>query len=192
LFCYEFFSLVFVSISQILIVLLLGNNLNIGIIEFRHDESWNMQTINGLAQNKPTNRFNLGFYFDFLIVLGLIPRCSASKYLPVGWLIRYPAALRRGASLMNPKLLIHKGFMIKSSMGVRKIPVYSFNNPEFYSAFDNGSIEWKIKYFHLPKMIEFRFVDQFFIEDFLMTGLRYMPYDEFTDKVVDKKNLYPT
>lgn len=53
--------------SQVLIVLLLGDKLNNGNIEFGLDGGVNYSSISDMKTNNKLNTFNLGFYFDFKI-----------------------------------------------------------------------------------------------------------------------------
>ena len=89
----------------------------------------------------------------------------------------------------TPKLMLHTGLIVKSSMGSNSLPVYTLNNPELDTAFVGGRVERKIKYFNLPIMMKYNFVDQLYIEGGVMVGLKYKAFDEFTNKVIDKKDL---
>lgn len=53
--------------SQVLISILLGDKLNSGKVEFGLDGGLNLSDIQGLNDTDLASRFNIGFYFDFLL-----------------------------------------------------------------------------------------------------------------------------
>jgi outer membrane protein with beta-barrel domain len=53
--------------SQVLISLLLGDKLNTGKIEFGLDMGVNFSRLTNFESGRTLNKFNIGFYFDFLL-----------------------------------------------------------------------------------------------------------------------------
>ena len=53
--------------SQVLISLLLGDKLNTGKIEFGLDLGYNFSRMTNFESDRTFNKFNFGFYFDFLL-----------------------------------------------------------------------------------------------------------------------------
>ena len=55
----------YLSQSQVLISLLLGDDINSGKIEFGLDGGWSLASLDGVDPSDGHSNYNLGFYFDF-------------------------------------------------------------------------------------------------------------------------------
>jgi hypothetical protein len=91
--------------------------------------------------------------------------------------------------MKNPAWMFHTGVIVKSTMGVKDIPVYSLGDAALDASFAGGSIDRKLNYFNVPFMIKYKFPNNFSVEAGPMLGLIYGASDVFTKKVVNKDDL---
>jgi hypothetical protein len=90
----------------------------------------------------------------------------------------------------NPHWLVHTGVIVKSTMGMDHLPIYSLNNDTLDAAFSKGSVDRKISYFNVPIMMKYMFGNHFFAEAGPMLGLRYNKcYDTFNEQIKEKDDL---
>lgn len=90
----------------------------------------------------------------------------------------------------HPNWILHTGVIVKSTMGMDHLPVYSLDNDTLDAAFSGGSVDRRISYFNVPIMMKYKFGDHFFAEAGPMLGLRYNNcYDIFNKKIEEKDDL---
>ena len=90
---------------------------------------------------------------------------------------------------IKPKLFIHTGVIVKSTMGARGITPYSVANENLDSLFTDADIDRKLQYFNVPGLVRYRFYDYFHIEGGVQLGLLYKATDLFHEKIYDKDDL---
>ena len=91
--------------------------------------------------------------------------------------------------MKNPSWLFHTGVIVKSTMGIANLPVYSLHNDTLDKAFAGGDVDSKLAYFNVPLMMKYKFNKRFFAEAGPMLGLRTKCFDTFNKKVIDKDDL---
>jgi len=91
--------------------------------------------------------------------------------------------------MKNPSWLFHTGVIVKSTMGIAGLPVYSLHNDTLDDAFSGGNVDRKVNYFNVPFMMKYKFNKHFFAEAGPMLGLRTKGFDTFSKKVVVKDDL---
>jgi hypothetical protein len=91
--------------------------------------------------------------------------------------------------MKNPSWLFHTGVIVKSTMGIADIPVYSLNNDTLDDAFSEGKVDRKVNYFNVPFMMKYKITKNIFVEAGPMVGLRTKGFDTFNKKVIDKDDL---
>jgi hypothetical protein len=91
--------------------------------------------------------------------------------------------------LKNPDWMLNTGVIVKSPMGADKLPVYSLNEAGLDSAFVDGNVARKLRYFNVPVLMKYTFQNNFFVKGGIQLGLRSNCFDEFTKSVNDKKDL---
>lgn len=91
--------------------------------------------------------------------------------------------------LKNPSWLLHTGVIVKSSMGIESLPVYSLNNDTLDKAFSGGEVDRRLNYFNVPIMMKYKISKNIFAEAGPMLGLRTKCYDNFNKQIVDKEDL---
>ena len=91
--------------------------------------------------------------------------------------------------LKNPSWMVNTGVIVKSPLGAKDLPVYSLNNSYLDSAFAGGSVARKLRYFNVPVMMKYKFKNNLYVKGGIQLGLRSKAFDEFTNKIVDKKDL---
>ena len=89
----------------------------------------------------------------------------------------------------NPAWLFHTGVIVKSTMGINQLPVYSLGNDTLDDAFADGSVDRKLAYFNVPIMMKYKISKKFFVEAGPMLGLRTKCFDNFNEEIVDKDDL---
>jgi hypothetical protein len=89
----------------------------------------------------------------------------------------------------NENWMFNTGVIVKSPMGADDLPVYTLNNSGLDSAFINGRVARKLRYFNVPLMMKYTFKNHFFAKGGIQLGLRSKCFDEFTKTVNDKKDL---
>ncbi len=91
--------------------------------------------------------------------------------------------------LKNPQWMINTGVIVKSPMGAGDLPVYSLSDASLDSAFSGGSVKRKLRYFNVPVMMKYKFKNNIYVKGGIQLGLRSKAFDEFTNKVIDDKDL---
>ncbi len=91
--------------------------------------------------------------------------------------------------MKNPSWMFHTGVIVKSTMGIKDVSVYSLGDPSLDASFAGGSIDRRLSYFNVPVMIKHQFRNNFFVEAGPMLGLMNNANDVFTKKVVNKDDL---
>jgi len=96
--------------------------------------------------------------------------------------------------LKNPAWAINTGVIVKSTLGVNDLPVYSLNNIELDNAFEGGHVDRKINYFHVPIMIKYKFDNHMYVKAGTQLGLLGKATDIFSkgydgDDLTYEKNI---
>ena len=91
--------------------------------------------------------------------------------------------------LKNPQWMLHTGVLVKSSLGVDNLPVYTIGNPDLDNAFVDGSVQRKINYFNVPIAMKYMFRNHLYVEGGIMPSLRNSAHDIFTTSLIDKNDL---
>ncbi len=91
--------------------------------------------------------------------------------------------------LKHPNLMINTGVIVKSPLGAKGLPAYPLNNSYLDSAFAGGSVTRKLRYFNVPVMMKYKLKNNFYVKAGIQLGLRANAFDEFTNKIVDEKDL---
>ncbi len=146
-----FFS--YVTTSQVLIALLLGDKLNTGKIEFGLDGGFNYSSISGFDNRDYLRSFNLGFYFDI--------KMKEQWYLNTGVLVKSSL----GTDKLSQEDLITLGATIYN-LDVDGI------NPE-------GDYSQKINGFLVPVLAKYKFKNNFHAEIGPQFGLNYKGWIEY-------------
>src|SRR5436853_345740 len=66
--------------------------------------------------------------------------------------------------MKNPAWMFHTGVIVKSTMGIKDVPVYSLGDPSLDASFAGGSVDRRLSYFNVPFMIKHQFKNNFFAE----------------------------
>jgi hypothetical protein len=90
---------------------------------------------------------------------------------------------------LQPKLFIHTGVIVKSTMGARGIVPYSVGNEDLDSLLIDSEVYRKLQYWNVPALVRYRFYDYFHVEGGIQLGLLYKATDRFEEKIYDKKDL---
>jgi hypothetical protein len=85
--------------------------------------------------------------------------------------------------------MINTGVIVKSPLGAEGLPVYSLNDPTLDTAFKNGTVTTKLRYFNVPVMMKYQFKNNIFLKGGIQLGLRSKAFDEFENTVIDKNDL---
>ena len=91
--------------------------------------------------------------------------------------------------MKNPSWLFHTGVIVKSSMGIDNLPVYSLHNDTLDNAFKGGSVDRKFNYFNVPFMMKYKISKRIYVEGGPMLALRTKCFDTFTNKVKESDDL---
>lgn len=87
--------------------------------------------------------------------------------------------------LKNPKLMVHTGVIVKSTMGATKLDVYLLDDPELDLVFASGYVERELGYFSVPVMLKYVFPFKGYLEGGCMVGLRNKAKDVFITSSFD-------
>jgi len=90
---------------------------------------------------------------------------------------------------IKPKMFIHTGVIVKSTMGARGLTPYSVGNEDLDSLFIDADIDRKLQYFNVPGLVRYRFYDYFHVEGGVQLGLLYKATDLFHEKIYEKDDL---
>jgi hypothetical protein len=119
--------------SQVLISLLLGDKLNTGKIEFGLDLGYNFSRITNFESGRTLNKFNIGFYFDFLL--------KNQWYINTGVLVKSNVGLNHlredDVLILNPNTIYDTTGVYSQTISYFHVPVaikYRFKNHFFISA----------------------------------------------------------
>ena len=143
----------------------------------------NSQILIALLLGDKLNSDKLEFGIDGGVDFLNISHVPNSKILP-GWNLGFYFNFK-----VHPRLFIHTGVLVKSTMGTKNIDVYPINDTVVDTAFIGGTVTRKINYFHVPILLRWRFVDYFHLEFGPQIGLRYKASDIFTKEITDKDDL---
>jgi hypothetical protein len=91
--------------------------------------------------------------------------------------------------LKNPALSIYTGVIVKSSMGINGLPVYSLDDPDLDNAFSEGHVERKINYFNVPVEVRYTFKNRIYLNGGIQLGLRSKAKDTFFASVLSSDDL---
>ena len=96
--------------------------------------------------------------------------------------------------VLNDKLLLHPGVIVKSPLGTQGLAPYPTGDDNLDELFEtnNGEVARKLRYFHVPVLLKYRFLDQLYAEGGVQLGLMYKAFDEFTASVEDDDDLVYT
>lgn len=148
-------SLVFISLtaqSQVLITLLLGDKLNSPNLEFGLEGGINWSSMDGFESNDYSQKWNLGFYFDFKI------KNQLSFYTGV---------------LVKSNLGIDN--LTHNDLNSMQVKIYKDNNGDFLI----GNYSNKLNYFLVPALIRYKFKKGVYGELGPQFGLMYKSWVEF-------------
>ncbi len=95
---------------------------------------------------------------------------------------------------LDDKLFLHPGVIMKSPLGTRGLAPYSTGDDNLDQLFEtnNGELARKLRYFHVPVLLKYRFMDQLFVEGGMQLGLLNKAFDEFTASVEEDDDLVYT
>ncbi|MGC3943345.1 MAG: porin family protein [Chryseolinea sp.] len=94
--------------------------------------------------------------------------------------------------LRDTSWMVHTGVMVKSSFGVRDLPVYSLGDPNLDAVFANGSVIRKLAYFNVPVMMKYKITRRLSVEAGPMISLINKGVDEFVASVANDDDLIHT
>lgn len=90
----------------------------------------------------------------------------------------------------SSKWHLHTGLLLKSGMGAKEIDVYTLDDLDLDSSFNDGSIERQLKYINIPALIRYKFTNHFFIEMGPRLGLLTKATDMFHETGKQDDGLY--
>jgi hypothetical protein len=141
------------------------------------------QVLISLLLGDKLNSDKLEFGLDGGANLTRISNLEETKYLPdfhLGFYFDFK---------LQPKLFIHTGVIVKSTMGARGITPYSVGNEDLDSLLIDSEVFRKLQYWNVPALVRYRFYDYFHVEGGIQLGLLYKATDRFEEKIYDKKDL---
>ncbi len=141
------------------------------------------QVLISLLLGDKLNSDKLEFGLDGGANLTKISNLDGTKYLPdfhLGFYFDFK---------LKPKLFVHTGVIVKSTMGARGIAPYSVGNEDLDSLLVDADVDRKLQYWNVPALLRYRFYDYFHVEGGLQLGLLYKASDRFEEKIYDKKDL---
>lgn len=90
---------------------------------------------------------------------------------------------------LQPRLFIHTGVIVKSTMGARGVAPYPVGNVNLDTLMTDGSIDRKLQYWNVPALVRYRFYDYFHIEGGVQLGILYKATDWFNQEIYKKDDL---
>lgn len=90
---------------------------------------------------------------------------------------------------IQPKLFVHTGVIVKSTMGARGITPYPVDNANLDSLMTDASIDRKLQYWNVPALVRYRFYDYFHMEGGIQLGILYKATDWFKQEIYKKDDL---
>ncbi|MDG1901016.1 MAG: porin family protein [Bacteroidales bacterium] len=146
----------FVSQSQVLITILLGDKLNSDGLEFGLEGGVNWSNISGLETNKFTRKWNLGFYFDI--------RLKNQWFIYTGVLVKSNSGVSK---------------LTDSDLDMLNATKYVELNGESI----DGDYNQIMNYFLTPVLIKYKTKKHFYGEIGPQFGLMHKSYIEFTSDI---------
>ena len=144
----------------------------------------NSQVLISLLLGDKLNTGKIEFGLDGGLNLSTIQGLPGANVLP-GFNLGFYFDIK----LKDPSWMVNTGVIVKSPLGAKGLPVYSLNNTYLDSAFAGGTVARKLRYFNVPVMVKYKFENNLYVKGGIQLGLRSKAFDDFTNEVVDKKDL---
>ena len=95
---------------------------------------------------------------------------------------------------LKEKLFLHPGVIVKSPLGTQGLAPYPTGDDNLDELFEtnDGELARKLRYFHVPVLLKYRFIPRLYVEGGMQLGLMYKAFDEFTASVEDEDDLVYT
>ena len=95
---------------------------------------------------------------------------------------------------LDEKLFLHPGVIVKSPLGTQGLAPYPTGDDNLDELFEtnNGEVARRLRYFHVPVLLKYRFMDQLFVEGGMQLGILNKAFDEFTASIEDDDDLLYT
>jgi hypothetical protein len=90
---------------------------------------------------------------------------------------------------MQKNLYLHTGLILKSAMGAERLDSYFVGDPNLDSLLTAATIVRDLRYFSVPILLKYRFLDQFYVELGPQLGLLTKAYDNFNLDITDKSEV---
>ena len=90
---------------------------------------------------------------------------------------------------MKENLFLHTGLILKSPMGAERLESYTVGDPHLDSVLATATVTRELRYFNVPILLKYRFLNQFYVEAGPQLGLLNKAYDEFNLDVSEKNDL---
>ena len=90
---------------------------------------------------------------------------------------------------MKENLFLHTGLILKSPMGAERLESYTIGDPHLDSVLATASVIRDLRYFNVPILIKYRFLNQFYVEAGPQLGLLNKAYDNFSLDLSEKNDL---
>ena len=86
-------------------------------------------------------------------------------------------------------LFLHTGLILKSPMGAKRLESYTIGDPHLDSVLATATVIRDLRYFNVPILLKYRFLDQFYVEAGPQLGLLTKAYDNFSVDITDKSDV---
>lgn len=90
---------------------------------------------------------------------------------------------------IKENLFLHTGLILKSPMGAEKLDSYTIGDPHLDSVLATATVTRDLRYFNVPILLKYRFLDQFYVEAGPQLGLLTKAYDNFSLDITDKSDV---
>ena len=90
---------------------------------------------------------------------------------------------------MKENLFLHTGLILKSPMGAEKLESYTIGDPHLDSVLATATVIKDLRYFNVPILLKYRFLNQFYVEAGPQLGLLTKAYDNFSVDITDKSDV---
>ena len=90
---------------------------------------------------------------------------------------------------LKKNLYLYTGVLVKSRFGASGIDAYLFDDPDLDSLLSGAEVIRKLKYFHIPLLLKYRFKNHLFVDAGFQLGLLYKATDEFSSTIYEKNDL---
>ncbi|MCD4832595.1 MAG: PorT family protein [Bacteroidales bacterium] len=90
---------------------------------------------------------------------------------------------------MKENLFLHTGLILKSPMGAKRLESYTIGDPHLDSVLATATVIRDLRYFNVPILLKYRFLDQFYVEAGPQLGLLTKAYDNFSVDITDKSDV---